>query len=106
MDFFDAVNLAPKSSPIETLPVPVLQINQNRQNEEDHCTGKNSFFIHEGEKTPRPPQQREAGSGTPKVNEQQAGVKQGSVRRECVGPDLLTRTRRARLGEISLASQM
>ncbi len=39
MDFFDAVNLAPERSPIETLPVAVLQINQNRQNEEDHRAG-------------------------------------------------------------------
>jgi len=50
MKFFYAMNLAPECSPVETSPVPVLQVNQNCQDEEYYCAGQNALFIHEGKK--------------------------------------------------------
>jgi hypothetical protein len=47
MYFLDAVSLAPKCSPVEGSPVPVLQVNQDGQDEEYHHTGQNSLLVHE-----------------------------------------------------------
>jgi len=41
------VRLAPEGSPIKRPPMPVLQINKNRQDAEHHYAGQNAFLIHE-----------------------------------------------------------
>jgi hypothetical protein len=53
VDFLDAVSLAPEHAPVEGSPMPVLQINQNGQDEKYNDAGQNAFLIHERGKTPR-----------------------------------------------------
>ena len=60
----DAVRLAPERAPVEGPPVPVLQVNQNGQDEEHHDAGQNALLIHEGGKLRAAAPQREAGNGT------------------------------------------
>jgi hypothetical protein len=78
MNLLDAMNLTPERSPVEASPMPVLQVNQNCQDEKHYDTGQNSLFIHERpskRRIPRrAPKQNEAGDGCSKVNDQAEGV--------------------------------
>ncbi len=49
MNLFYAVDLAPERSPVKALPMPVLQVNQNGEDEEHHRTGNNTLFVHSDE---------------------------------------------------------
>ena len=47
VQFLDPVGLAPEGTPVKTSPVPVLQIDQNGQDEKHSYAGQNAFLIHE-----------------------------------------------------------
>jgi hypothetical protein len=48
VQFLDAVGLAPERAPIEAAPVPILQVEKNRQDEKHNDAGQNAFLIHVG----------------------------------------------------------
>jgi hypothetical protein len=51
----DVVGLRPERGPIKALPVTILQLKQNGQDEEHHRTGHDALFVHEeGSLAPRP----------------------------------------------------
>jgi len=46
VQFLDAVGLSPERAPIKALPMPVLQVKQDGQDQEDNSTGHDALFIH------------------------------------------------------------
>src|ERR1700693_5428988 len=79
MNFPDAMNLAPECSPVKALPVAVLQVNQNGQDEEHHHAGHDALFVHEGRSSrrerPTSNLPTRSGNGSSKVNECDRRVK-------------------------------
>src|SRR5690348_13980217 len=77
VELLDAMDLAPEGSPIKSLPVAVLQVHQNDEDKESHRSGNNTLLVHPMRTLAPRPWQREAGNGTPKVNDTAKQVKQG-----------------------------
>jgi hypothetical protein len=63
LEFVDPMGLSPERTPVKALPVPILQVNKNGENEKDDRTHHDALFVHEGDRSAKS-RFRGAGYGT------------------------------------------